>query len=72
MKNNLFQYLVRAGIFKNNPLSARRLVRTEERRRERQRGVIVWLSKAVRQDDAGHVRVEGKGTFRGNVRQDLF
>jgi hypothetical protein len=72
MNNKLFSYLVNAGIFKQTPRSAHCLVATEERRRQRRHGVLVWLSKRVYQDADGSVRTEGKGTFRGNVRQKLF
>lgn len=71
MNNKLFSYLVTAGIFKQTPRSAHCLVATEERRRQRRRGRMVWLSKRVYQDAEGSVHTEGKGTFRGNVKQDL-
>jgi len=71
MNNKLFSYLVGAGIFKQTPRSARCLQRTENRRRERNRGYFVWISKAFRQHPDGTTTVEGKGTFRGSVKQDL-
>lgn len=74
MKQELFNYLRQAGIFKGYAETGAASLKTEKRRQERRRGYFVWRSKNVsilpRSGSRGSSR-DNLGTFRGSVKQDL-
>ena len=76
MKRDLFNYLVSRGIFKSWNPSLRASKRTIEKNDEKRRlqGKLVWLSKSIRTDKDGKFidKAYEKGTFKGNVKRDLF
>ena len=64
MKNELFNYLSRIGVFKGNPITHRASKKTEQRRFERNRGQLIWISIDMsRNPETGLIRNKGKGTY---------
>ena len=64
MKNELFHYLTSRGIFKNNLPTGRASEATEQRRMERNRGILVWLALGYRTNPLTKSRERmGKGTY---------
>jgi len=75
MNNELFNYLVRSRVFKNYYQSDKASEKTEQRRIERNRGILVWLAAGQRTDPAtGLKRQIGKGTYirklHGRLKHD--
>lgn len=67
MNNELFHFLVSRNIFKGNVMTDKASEKTEQRRMERNRGVLVWLSKGFRKDSiTGLTYRIGKGTYIRN------
>lgn len=71
VNNRVFQYLVSSGIFKPWIRSSRASMKTIDRRNERNRGSLIWLSKSLRRDEEGNCPDHQKGTFKGSVK-DTF
>lgn len=73
--NELFHFLTSRNIFKGYSPTNVASEATENRRKERQRGTLVWLSKGWRTlPDTGLKRVIGKGTYirslHGRLKHD--
>jgi len=64
MKNDLFRYLTSSGISKGWHPSDRASEKTEQRRIEKNRARLVWLSTGKRTDkQSGITKQIGKGTY---------
>jgi hypothetical protein len=75
MDKELFHFLVSRNIFKNYYRSEKASEKTEQRRVERNRGILVWLASGQRTDPAtGLKRQIGKGTYirslHGRLKHD--
>jgi hypothetical protein len=67
MNNELFHFLVSRNIFKNYLQSLKCSEKTEQRRKERHRQRLVWLSKGFKKDSiTGLTHIFGKGTYIKN------
>jgi hypothetical protein len=64
VKNELFHYLTSRGIFKGWHPTGKASEKTEKKKIERNRGILVWLSSGRRINlDTGLSRKIGKGTY---------
>lgn len=64
INNELFHFLTSRNIFKNYFNSDRCSEKTEQRRIERNRGILVWLASGQRKDSiTGMTKQIGRGTY---------
>ena len=68
MDRQLFNWLRQANIFKDWQRSGNCSEKTEQRRLERDRSVMLWHSKGHSTDPITKTAITtGRGTFRGNI-----
>lgn len=72
MDRELFGYLVSRNIFKGWHQTDRCSEKTEQRRMERNRNLLVWLASGQRVDpQTGLKRQIGRGTYQRSVHGEL-
>jgi len=72
VKNELFHYLVRSGIFKGWHQSSKASEKTEQRRQERNRNRLVWLALGQRTDPNTGLKIQtGRGSYQRSVHGEL-